>query len=314
MEVAAELELQYLGDPLSVPSDFLGAGIPLSSVHDLLGNSQVDFNSLDFPNFESTELSLKWQMDVSSSTDNLSEDCTPSLTTEDNSISSVPETSCSQEDRVCQNPKGCCISLGTEILSSMHAGSSSCVLSMSGQGGGRQPQVSLAADDILSMNQSALGAIRSILKCSCYGSPQLLLIVTVICSEITAWYWHIVDIYSHCRSSTADSAILPSSVGQAETRRRDFFIGNHRLGRDVEAALIRQVLSGMLRELQVVVGDMACHAGQSQAVNEPRSDFMQSDVRARMVAFLHTQLRALTSALNHSENDLGTVVRPISHN
>ncbi|KAE8370572.1 hypothetical protein BDV27DRAFT_167480 [Aspergillus caelatus] len=314
MEVADEPEIQYVGDPLLLTGGFLDAEIPLSSAHNLLGNSQLDFLSFDFSNLESRELSLKWQMDTSSSTDNLSDDCAPSLTTEDNSISSVPETSCSQEDRICQNPHGCCISLATRVLSSMHAGSSSCVLSMSGQGGGRQPQLSRAADDILSMNQSALGAVRSILKCSCYGSPQLLLIVTVICSEITAWYWHIVDIYSHRRNSIADSAIPPSSAGQVETRRRDFFIGNHRLGKDVEAVLIRQVLSGMLRELQVVVGDMACHAGQSQAFNEPRSDFMQSDVRARMVAFLHTQLRALTSALNNSDNDLGAVVRPISHN
>lgn len=314
MEVSAEPELQYLGDPPSVPSGFPDSGIPLSSVHDLLGHSQVDFTSLDFSNFESRELSLKWQMDPSSSTDNLSDDCTPSLTTEDNSISSVPETSYSPEDRLCQNPQGCCISLATGVLSSMHAGSSSCVLSMSGQGGGGQPQLSRAADDILSMNQSALGAVRSILKCSCYGSSQLLLVVTVICSEITTWYWHIVDIYNHRRHSTADRAVLPSSVGQVETQRRDFFIGNYRLGKDVEAALIRQVLLGMLRELQVVIGDMACHAGQSQAVNEPRSHFVQSDVRARMVAFLHTQLRALTSAVNNSDNDLGTMVPPISQN
>ncbi|KAE8317383.1 hypothetical protein BDV41DRAFT_573073 [Aspergillus transmontanensis] len=314
MDVTAESELQYVGDPLPLPAAFLDAEIPLSSVHNVLGNSQLDFNSFDFSHFESKELSLRWQMDTSSSTDNLSDDCAPSLITEDNSISTVPEATCSQEEHLCQNPQGCCISLATGALRSMHAGSSSCILGMRGQDSSRQPQLSPAADEILSMNQSALKAVRSILKCSCYGSPQLLLIVTVLCSEIIAWYWNIMEIYSHRHNSTADCAILPTNVGQVESRKREFFIGNHRLSKDVETALIRQVLSGMLRELQVVIGDMACHAGQSSAVNEPRSGLMLSDVRARMVASLHTQLRALSSALNHSDSNLGAVVPPILHN
>ncbi|KAF7616998.1 hypothetical protein F9C07_6603 [Aspergillus flavus] len=314
MEVAAEPELQYVGDPFPLSAGFLGAEVPLSSVHNVLGNSQLDFNSLDFSHFETKDLSLKWHLDALSSTDNLSDDCAPSLITEDHSISTVPETTCSQEDRLCQNPQECCISLATGVLRTMHAGSSSCILGMRGQDGSRQAQLSPAADEILSMNQSALKAVRSILKCSCYGNPQLLLIVTVLCSDIIAWYWNIMEIYSHRHNSTADSAVLPTNVSQAETRKREFFIGTHRLSKDVETALIRQVLSGMLRELQVVLGDMACHAGQSSAVNEPSSGLMLSDVRARMVAFLHTQLRALTSALNHSDSNLRTVVPPILHN
>lgn len=41
---------------------------------------------------------------------------------------------------------------------------------------------------------------------------------------------------------------------------------------------------------------------------------MLSGVRSRMVAFLHMQLRALASALNHSDSDFGTMIPPISHN
>lgn len=293
MEVAAEPEFQYVGYPLPLPAGFLDADIPLSSIHDFLGNSQLDFNSFDCSTFD---------------------DSAPSLITEDNSISSIPEANCSQEDRLCRNPQGRCISLATGVLRSMHAGLSSCILGMRGQGGGREPQLSRAADAILSMNQSALRAARSVLKCPCNGSPQVLLIVTAICSEIISWYWHVVDIYSHCRNSTAGSAVLPATVGKVEIQRRDFFIGNHRLSKNMETALIRQVLSGMLQELQVVIGDIACHTGQSPAVNDPRSDPMLSGVRSRMVAFLHTQLRALASVLNHSDSDFGTMIPPISHN
>lgn len=308
MEMADEPELRYVGDHLPLSGGFLDAEITFSSVHDLLlSNSQLDFNAFDIFNFESREGSPTWQMDTSSPTDSLSDNSAPILITEDNSISPMLEATWPQEDRLCQNPQGCCISVATGVLSSMHADSSSCILGMSAQGSGRQPQLSHAADAILSMNQAALRAVLSVVKCSCYRRPQVLLIVTVICSEITAWYRHVVDIYSHRRNSTAGSAVLPSSKGKVEVLRPDFFIGNHCLGKDVGAALIRQILSGMLQELQAVIGDIACHAGQSAAVNEPRSDLMLSNVRDRMVAFLHAQLRGLTSALDHSESDSGTV-------
>lgn len=243
-------------------------------------------------------------MDTSSSTDSLSDNSAPMLITEDNGIPSMLEATRSQEDRLCQNPQGCCISVATGILSSMHVESSSCTHA---QGSGRHPQLSRAADAILSMNQAALRAVVSVVQCSCYRRPQVLPIVTVICSEITAWYRHIVELYSHGRNSTAGRAVLPSSKGKVEIRRPDFFIGDHCLGKDLGTALIRQILSGMLQELQAVIEDIACHAGQSAAVNEPRSDLMLGSVQARMVAFLRTQLRALTSALDNSKSDSATV-------
>lgn len=247
MDLPAEPELQYAGECLSSPSAFLEPPIedPPSSVLNLLDLSQVDFNSYDFSSLESRELPSKWQTHTPLSTENLSDESAPSLLTDDTGISPIPmpaaESTCPQgaEDRLCQNPQGRCISLATRILGSMHAGSSSYILQVatSDQGGAsdRQPQQSRAADAILSMNQSALRTVRSILNCSCYGSPQVLLFVTVICSRVTAWYWRIVDIYSYSHGKpTEDSprVALPTSVGsRAETRRRDFFIGNHRLDR-----------------------------------------------------------------------------------
>lgn len=57
----------------------------------------------------------------------------------------------------------------------------------------------------------------------------------------------------------------------------------------METALIREDFLGMLQELQVVLGDIACHEGHLSMIHEPRSDLMLSGVRARMVAFLQTQ-------------------------
>ncbi|EAU33338.1 conserved hypothetical protein [Aspergillus terreus NIH2624] len=184
MEMADEPEIGYVGDRLSPSGGFLDPEIPFSSVHALLpSNSHVDFTAFDIFSFESRKLPPTWRMDTSSSTDSLSDNSAPMLITEDNGIPSMLEATRSQEDRLCQNPQGCCISVATGILSSMHVESSSCTHA---QGSGRHPQLSRAADAILSMNQAALRAVVSVVQCSCYRRPQVLLIVTVICSEITA--------------------------------------------------------------------------------------------------------------------------------
>ncbi len=317
IDVADELDFQYAADFLP-PSDlYMDGGFSLTSLPNLLDNSQLDLNSFNFANLDSREMSHNWPVDTQCPfTDNLSDASLPSLITENNSASSNDggNSSPQQQDRHCRNTEGCCTSLATGVLNSMHTGSSSCILSMGEHSGGvsHQPQLRPAADSILSMNQSALRTIRSMLQCHCYENPQVLLLVTVICSEVTTWYWHIIDIYSHRRGSTAGGS-LHATTGSTECQRRDFFIGSHRLGKDVEIAVIRQVLLSMVQELRVVIGDIACHAGPTPRVNESRSATMLRTVRARMVAFLHTQLRALTSALDTPGSDLGTIPAPISH-
>ena len=313
MDAATGSELHHVEDPLAIPTGFLDVEMPLASVHDLLGDSQFNLPWFDFFSSESRDLSPKPPVDTSSSTDNLSDDhSAPSLITNQNNISPHPEVTGAREETPCQNPQGSCINLATRVLGSMHPGSFSCVLSMVGQDGNRRPQPSRGADTVLNLNQSALAAVRSILQCSCCGVPQVLLLVTAICSHIGTSYRQVVDIYSQCRKPNAKSPVQSISGGKTETQRRDFFIGNHRLSKDVEAAVIRQVLLGMLRDLEVVIGDMACHTGQSPAVDGPRSDLILSGVRARMVAFLHTQVRALTSALDHLETDAGAGLPPMS--
>ena len=287
--------------------------MPLASVHDLLRDSQLSLPWFDFSSFDNRELSPKRPVDTSSCADNLSDHSAPSLISNHSSISPHSGATGARDGTPCRNPQGSCIDLATRVLSSMHLGSFSCVLSMIDQDGDRQPQPSRGADAVLNLNQSALAAVRSILQCSWCGAPQVLLLVTAICSQIGASYRQVVDIYSQRRKQNAHSAVLPINRGKVETQRRGFFIGNHRLSQDIESAVIRQVLLGMLRELEVVIGDIACHAGQSPAVIDPRSDLMLSGVRARMVAFLQTQVRSLTSALDHLESDVGAGPPPISH-
>ena len=312
MDAAAEAELYHVEDPFTLTSGLLDLEMPLASVHDLVRDPQLDFPCFDFSTFDSRELSPKRQLHTSSSsTDNLSNLSAPSLISDHSSISSHPEATTvirdvTRDGAPCHNPQRSCIELATRVLSSMHAGSSSCVLSMIGQDEDRQPQPLRGADTILNFSQSAIAAVRSILQCSCSGAPQVLLLVTAICSKTGASYRHVVDIYSQRRKPNANSVPLSISESKAETQRREFFIGNHRLSQDVEAVVIRQVLLGRLRELEVVIGDIDSQARQSPAVSDSRSDLMLSGVRARMVALLQTQVQALTSALDHLQSDVAT--------
>lgn len=311
MDAAAEAELYHVEDPFTFPSGLLDLEMPLASVHDFARDPQPNFPGFDFSTFESRELSPKRQVDTSSFTDNLSTLSAPSLITNHSSVSSHPEVpitrDVTRDGMPCRNlHEGSCIELATRVLSSMHAGSNSCVLSMVGQDEDRQPQPLRGADTVLNLSQSAIAAVRSILQCSCCGAPQVLLLVTAICSKIGASYRQVVNIYSRRRKPDASSAPLSINESNAETQRREFFIGNHRLSQDVEAVFIRQVLLGRLRELEVVIAEIDSQARQSPAVNDPRSDLMLSGVRARMVALLQTQVRALTSALDHLEGDVAT--------
>ena len=313
MDAVAEPESHHVEDPLTLSSGLLDVEMPFASVHDLLRETQLNLPWFDFSSCESRELSPQRQVDTSSSTDNLSDQSAPSLISSHSSISSHPEATGARDGTPCRNLQGSCVDLATRVLSSMHPGSSSCVLSMNCQDGDCRPQPSRGADTLLNLSQSALAAVRSILQSSCCGVPQVLLLVTAICSQISASYRQVIDIYSQGRKSNANNAMLSISGGKFESQRRGFFIGNHRLSQDVEAAVIRQVLLGMLRELEVVVGGIACHTGQLPTVNDPRSDLMLSGVQDRMVAFLQTQIRTLTSALDHLESDGVAGLPPISH-
>ncbi|KAL8671300.1 MAG: hypothetical protein Q9168_004202 [Polycauliona sp. 1 TL-2023] len=302
MDAAAETELWHVEDPFTLPTGLLDLEMPLASVHDLACDPQLNFPGFDFSTLDSRALSPKRLGTTSSSTDSLSDLSAPSLITNHSSISSrsgvAVTRDVARDGTPCWHMQGSCIELATRVLSSMHAGSNACLLSITGQDEYR------GADTLLNLSQSAIAAVRSILQCSCCGAPQLLLLVTAICSKTGASYRQVVDMYSQRRKPNASIAPLPINGSKVETQRREFFIGNHRLSQDVEAVVIRQVLLGRLRELEVVIGDIDSQARQSPAVNDPRSDLMLSGVRARMVALLQTQVHALTSALNQLEGDV----------
>ncbi|KAK4069327.1 hypothetical protein Trihar35433_5906 [Trichoderma harzianum] len=290
MEVTGELDRgTSLPPPVASLDHLMDVESFVASVGDLL--SPPDFNTFDF---ESKSLSPKWLDDVFSITPPSSSDFIPPPNGENKSLSLETKAS-SAEPQHCQNQQGLCISLATGLLKSMHSNSPSCLLGVGSHDG--KPQVSRAVDIVLSANYEALRSMRGLLRCPCYyTSPQLQLLVTIVCAEAIAWYWRIIDTYSHYRSTNMDSGILPTE--RVEMSRRSFFIGGQCLESHLEAKLISQVVSSRLQELEDLIGDISWNTEQSAAItSEPKNHPMYSAVHLRMDAFLNTQLAAVRREL-----------------
>lgn len=295
MEATGEPER---GASLSPPSasldDFLNVESFVASVADLLTPP-----GLDAFDFETKDMSPKWLSEVFSMIPSSSADFVSTLTGENKSMP-VECRAIPAEPQSCQNPQGLCISLATGLLKSMHSSSTSCLLGMGSQD--RQPQMSRAVDTVLSANYEAVLAIRGCLRCPCYTSPQLQLLVTIMCAETIAWYWRIIDTYSRYCSTDVDSGILLTE--RVEMSRRSFFIGDQCLESHLETTLISQVISSRLQELQDLIGDISWNTEHSAATNsEPRSHPMYSAVHIRMDTFLNTQLASVRRELFNLQED-----------
>lgn len=286
-----------LPPPDASMDDFLDVESFVTSVADLLTPPD-----LDAFNFESKDLSPKWLNDVFSITPRSTTELGPPSTAEISDNPSQPRATPSEIHK-CRNPQGLCLSLATGLLKSMHSCSPSCLLGL-GMGGqnGERP-LSRAVDSVLSTNYEALRSVRDFLRCPCYASPQLQLLVTVMCAEAIAWYWRIIDTYSsRCGGTSMDSGVRLAE--RVEMSRRSFFIGDQCLESRLEASLIGQVVASRLQELEDLVGDISWNTEQSVATtSEPRGHPMYSAVHIRMDAFLNTQLAAVRRELVKLRDD-----------
>ncbi|PTB64860.1 hypothetical protein BBK36DRAFT_1177655 [Trichoderma citrinoviride] len=280
-----------LPPPGASMDDFLDVESFVTSVADLL--TPPDLNAF---NFDRKDLSPKWLNDVFSITPRTTTEPVPPSTAEISDIPSQPRAT-SSEIQKCRNPQGLCLSLATGLLKSMHSCSPSCLLGLGMGSQHGEPPLSRAVDTVLSTNYEALRAIRGFIRCPCYASPQLQLLVTVMCAEAIAWYWRIIDTYSsRCGSTSLDGGVRLAE--RVEMSRKSFFIGDQCLESRLEATLISQVVASRLQELEDLIGDISWNTEQSAATSsEPRGHPMYNAVHIRMDAFLNTQLAAVRREL-----------------
>jgi hypothetical protein len=207
--------------------------------------------------------------------------------------------------QLCQNPQGSCITMATSFLKSIHVYSSSCVMGIKSD---RQPQqqINCTVDDVLSTTQEASRVLRGLVQCRCHDSPQLQLLVTVICSEAIFWYRRIIATYSsgHGNATNMDSArdSLREENEQAPLQRRPFCIGKHQFEGHTEAMLVGQVVSNRLQELERIIGDVAWKTSPwSQRITgvgeDGGTEMLPERVHTRSNGFLIDQLNAARSEL-----------------
>lgn len=239
------------------------------------------------------------------------------FSTEDNELPAPPTPATSSSTgphlQPCQNPEGSCIITATRFLKSLHAPSPSCVM-LVGTEPDRQPQqrVSCAVDDVLSTTQKASRLLRGLVQCRCRESPQLQLLVTVICSEAVSWYRRVIATYhrGHSSAGSLDSEGDSSPRGGNERvplHKRPFRVGEHHFEGPTEAMLIGQVVAGRLQELERIIGDAAWKTTpwsqgiMGSVVGEgPGSETLLDRVHTRRNGFLNDQLNAAKRELASS--------------
>ncbi|ORY71355.1 uncharacterized protein BCR38DRAFT_330613 [Pseudomassariella vexata] len=202
-------------------------------------------------------------------------------------------------ERTCHNPQGPCLSLATGLLKSMHISSPSCLLG--GCSMSKQDQQQCPVDATLSTCQRSLRVMRGLLRCPCYSSPQLQLLVTVICNETIAWYWRIISTYNSSRHHPG-TRMERGTRGEASTQaeapllRRPFFIGDHYLEGHLEKMLIGQVISSRLQELEGLAREMARKDKNGGCP-------MLHGVNMRRDTFLHAQLSAIRREVDSLQDE-----------
>lgn len=223
----------------------------------------------------------------------------------------------------CRNPHGPCVGLAARTLKALHSNDSAqrCIFSSANANHHHhQPGASRGADAVLSANQAAVSASHSMLACRCYETAQLQLLVAVICAEAAAWYRELVNMYDAAAAADAADA-GPEAIRQARAvsqrrprpreplLRRPLFVGSHRLDARLEAAVMSQILSAAVLELEDLVKAAArrsdeCDRARSDAaataasLNEmkaaaPDERFGMGAIHSRTGTFLHVQLDAL---------------------
>lgn len=239
------------------------------------------------------ETSLGWLDQIPFST---KDNDNPTYATKSTPLSTEPHL------QLCQNPQGSCITMATGFLKSIHAHSTSCVMGIESN---HQPQqqINCTVDDVLSTTQEASRVLRGLVQCRCHNSPQLQLLVTVICSEAIFWYRRIIATYSsgHGNATNMDSERdgLQEENERAPLQRRPFCIGNHQFEGHQEAILIGQVLSSRLQELGSIIGDVAWKTSPwsqgtmgSGVGEDGGTEMLPERVHTRSNGFLKDQLNA----------------------
>lgn len=252
----------------------------------------------------------------------------PFSTQDDNGLPAYPTTAATSssttgsahlQQQPCQNPQGSCLIVATGFLQSIHATSPSCVMGLNSTGRSQPQQLvegsSCAVDAVLSTTQEASRILHGLVQCRCHESPQLQLLVTVICSEAISWNRRIIATYDNRGTSHRGRASSNMDLGEGDIglqdenerlvplQRRPFRVGEHHVEGGIEAMLMGQVVSSRLRELERVVGDVAWKTRPEDG----SSEMLLDRVHTRRNGFLHDQLNAarreLASSITMSATD-----------
>lgn len=157
-----------------------------------------------------------------------------------------------QDIEPCSKHKSSCMVSALKILRTLHTAPSTCSSAgtESPELGSSQPRTTGC---VLSANREVIRLVSNMLKCSCFASIQLQLILTVICSKLIVWYRAMIpNTYAYLDdSNTSLEENAERVLHQLIT------VGEYAVDNRLEPRIRAEIVLGELQHVEALIKNLA---------------------------------------------------------
>ena len=208
----------------------------------------------------------------------------------------------------CSENATTCMSSALRLLQTLHIPPRTCLWACDKASipSSRQPRM---IDSVLATNKDIVRLVSDMLKCNCSSSFQMLLVLTIICAKVMAWYRAMI----RNDNQTGDPSVVLSNIDKIDTDEdqterilhQPITVGCYSLGSTLENNIRTQVVFSELQQLETlvealsnrmqganfgVVSSCIKRAAWGADPGPPRQD--ADTIRRSLSAFLRNQLQA----------------------
>ena len=157
-----------------------------------------------------------------------------------------------QEIEPCSRYRRSCMVSALKILQTLHIAPSAC-----SSAGVESPNLNSSqprtTGSVLSANREVIRLVSNMLKCTCFASLQLQLILTVICGKLTVWYRAMIpNTYGYLDDS------IPSLEDNAErVLHQPITVGEYAIDNTLEQRIRAEVIFSELQHVEALIKDLA---------------------------------------------------------
>lgn len=157
-----------------------------------------------------------------------------------------------QEIEPCSRHRRSCMVAALRVLQTLHTTPSTC-----SSAGAESPNLNSSqprtTGSVLSTNREVIGLISNMLKCTCFASLQLQLILTVICGKLTVWYRAMIpNTYG-----SLDDPITSLEDNAERVVHQPITVGEYAMDNTLEQRVRAEVVFSELQHVEALIKDLA---------------------------------------------------------